>query len=188
LYNELANAFDGPEAIESHAREALLATASSAKNSDQSIMLTKPFLDVMSEADAHPVCRLIAQTPLHWAPPQTSNDALYVAHSLPKVHVELVGPQALVKSNAIRIGLYGMLPHSEYGLRTHPAEEVFIMLAGQAHWKRGKDPYVIHGAGERSYHPSMMQHGNRTGEKAFMSVYVWHGDVSTENYVYSGVS
>jgi hypothetical protein len=110
-----------------------------------------------------------------------------VAHSLPKVNVELLGPDGLIKSNVIRLGLYGMLPNFEYGIRTHPAEEVFVMLAGQAHWKRDNAPYVPHGPGERSYHPSMMQHANRTAEQTFLSVYVWHGDISTQGYVYDGL-
>jgi hypothetical protein len=187
LFNDLANVFDGPEAIESSAREALLAAAPNAEYSGDAIALSRPFLDVMSDANAHPVCKVIAQTPLQWTPPHTSNDAQYVAHSLPKVHVELVGPDGLAKSNAVRLGLYGILPNSEYGIRTHPAEEVFVMLAGQAYWKRGEEQYVIHGPGERSYHPSMMKHGTRTAEKAFLSAYVWHGDISTANYVYTGI-
>lgn len=79
-----------------------------------------------------------------------------------------------------------MLPKSKYGVRTHPAEEVFIMLAGQAWWKRAEMQYSLHSSGERSYHPSMMEHGTKTGNNAFMSVYVRHGDISTTNYTYSG--
>ena len=187
LFTDLANVFDGSEAIDSNAREALLAAAPNAEYSGDAIRLSRSFLDVMSETNAHPVCKLIAQTPLQWTPPNTSNDAKYVEHSLPKVHVELIGPDGLVKSTAVRLGLYGILPNSEYGIRTHPAEEVFVMLAGQAYWKRGEGQYVLHDSGERSYHPSMMKHGTRTAEKAFLSVYVWCGDISTENYVYTGI-
>ncbi len=187
LFESLANVFDGPEAIENHAHEALLAAVPSTEIHCDTVLLSKPFLDVMSEADAHPICKVIAKTPLQWAPPQTSNDAQYVAHSLPKVHVELVGPEGLAKSSTVRLGLYGILPNSEYGIRTHPAEEVFIMLAGQAYWKHGNEPYLIHGPGERSYHPSMMAHATQTAEKAFLSVYVWYGDISAENYVYEGI-
>jgi len=140
----------------------------------------------MADDDAHPVCKLIVDTPFHWTPPQTSNDPLYVEHSLAKVHVELIGPGGLVKSNDVRMGLYGMLPNNEYGIRIHPAEETYVMLAGRVYWKRGSDPYQLHGPGERSYHPSMMEHANRTGDAAFMSIYVWRGDISTDNYVYSG--
>ena len=78
------------------------------------------------------------------------------------------------------------MPYSEYGMRTHPAEEVYIMLAGRVDWARGQTSYTDHRPGERSYHPSMMAHANRTHASAFMSTYVWTGDISTKNYVYSG--
>ena len=110
-----------------------------------------------------------------------------MAHSLPKVHVELLGPDGLIKSNSVRLGLYGMLPNFEYGIRTHPAEEVFIMLAGAAYWRRGSAPYKVLDPGERSFHPSMMPHANKTVEAPFLSAYVWYGDISTLNYKYEGI-
>ncbi len=187
LFDALADAFDGPEPIETCARETLRAAAPHAQSRGDTSPLPQPFLTVMARPEAHPVCALIARTPLMWAPPQTSTDPTYVAHSLPKAHVELVGPDGLVPSDTVRLGLYGILPHAEYGIRTHPAEEIFVMLAGQAYWKRDAAPYLLQGPGERSYHPSMMPHATRTGDAAFMSVYVWHGDIATDNYTYQGI-
>ena len=196
LFKELADVFDGDRQIETHAREALLASVSQAADvdlqsacvpADKTFGLPESILQVVAAEDAHPVCRLIAQAPLQWTPPQTSNDPLYVKHSHAKAHVELLGPAGLVPSASVRLGLYGMLPDAEYGVRTHPAEEIYIMLAGQSYWKRGSLPYLPHICGDRSHHPSMLEHANRTGDRAFMSVYVWHGDISTDNYSYSGL-
>ena len=80
-----------------------------------------------------------------------------------------------------------MLPNFEYGIRTHPAEELFVMSAGSAYWKRGHSLYKARDTGERSYHPSMMPNANKTVEEPFLSAYVWHGDISTLNYKYEGV-
>jgi hypothetical protein len=33
----------------------------------------------------------------------------------------------------------------------------------------------------------MMPHASRTHEVAFLSVYAWYGDLSTDNYVYEGI-
>jgi len=187
LFKSLADVFDSDQAIELFAREALLAQANNAVLTTSGEQLPESVLEVMADNDAHPVCKLIASIPFCWAPPQTSTDPLYVKRSLSKVHVELIGPAGVVKSDNIRLGLYGMLPKAEYGIRTHPAEETYVMLAGSAYWKRGSDPYSVHGSGERSYHPSMMEHATRTGDEAFMSIYVWRGDISTDNYVYAGV-
>jgi len=186
LFNQLAEVFDGPEAIESIARNALLTVAPKANFGGNGIALQQAFLDVMLEPKTHPVCKAIAELSLPWAPPKTSGSTQYIKDSQCKAHVEVLGPGGLIKSDEVRIGLYGMLPNSAYGIRTHPAEEIYVMLAGVAEWKRGTDTYLAAGTGERSFHPSMMEHATRTGDKAFMSVYVWHGDISTEDYVYQG--
>ena len=149
--------------------------------------LADPFLEVMAHDSAHPICHLIGGLPFCWAPPQTSLDPLYKEHSHFKAHVELLGPTGLVASSRVRIGLYGMLPHSEYGLRTHPAEETYIMLAGSAFWKVADAPYQQLFAGQRSHHPSMMPHATRTQDDAFMSIYIWDGDIATDNYRYFGL-
>ena len=151
------------------------------------VSLPSPFLEVMNRDDAHPVCHLISYLPFHWAPPQTSSDPLYQEHSHFKAHVELLGPNGLVASSKVRIGLYGMLPNYEYGLRTHPAEEIYIMLAGSAFWKVADSPYQQLFPRERSHHQSMVPHSTRTGEDAFMSVYVWDGDIATDEYKYFGL-
>ena len=149
--------------------------------------LSKPFVDVMTKEDAIPICADILKVPFAWVPPKTSDDPLYTAHSHSKVHIELLGPQGIIKSKLVRLGLYGILPNSEYGIRTHPAEELFIMLAGQAEWLRGDRKYKLKRAGEYSYHPSGMRHATKTTHSAFMSVYIWSGDVSTNKYQYLGL-
>lgn len=187
LFNAVAEVLDGDLAIERQARAALLAANPSARYQGPVQPLPDSMVQVLSAPDAHPTCRKLLDTPLNWVPPQTSSDPAYVAHSHKKVHVELIGPGGLVPSDGIRLGLYGIGPQSEYGLRTHPAEEVFVMMAGRVLWKRGEAPYLMHGPGERSYHPSMLPHATRTEEMAFMSVYVWSGDISTDNYSYAGL-
>ena len=113
--------------------------------------------------------------PFDWRPPETANSSLYAKHSTFKSHVELVGPDGLVKSESVRLGLYGMLPDSEYGVRTQPAEEIYIMLAGECFWKRGDAPYCCERSNGRSYHPSSMPHGSKTEDQAVRSVYAWVG-------------
>ena len=60
------------------------------------------------------------------------------------------------------------------------------MFVGQTLWKRGPAAYEIPGLGGRSYHSSIMRHAYKTGEVAFVLTYVWHGDLSTEQYVFDG--
>lgn len=187
LFLKLADALDGPQPIEHAGATALRQAAPQARPQTKSTPLPPAVLKVMSAPDAHPVCALIAQTPFDWTPPHTSTDPAYIAHSTAKVHVELVGPEGLAPSETVRLGLYGIGPNFEYGLRTHAAEEIFVMLAGEADWMRGDAPYAPLRTGGRAHHPSMLPHATRTGAEAFMSLYIWHGDVATSSYVYQGL-
>ena len=65
-----------------------------------------------------------------WGPPGTPNGPLDIKHSISKVHVELLGPNGLVKSDKVRLGLYGMKPSAEYEIRTHAEEKIYIILTG----------------------------------------------------------
>ena len=166
----LAYVFDGDIEIEKTARRELN-KVSPANFSAKHCALPAPILSAMLKYDAHPLCNDIIGMPFDWRPPETSKNPLYAKHSVFKSHVELVGPDGLVKSKEIRLGLYGMLPNSEYGVRTHPAEEIYIMLAGECFWKRGDAPYSCKRSKGRSYHPSLMPHASKTEDQAFMSVY-----------------
>lgn len=185
LYLSLADALDGNLQIEKAGRQALQQTADEAFAGD-SAQLPQPIVDVMQATDAHPCCELLAASPLPWAPPISTTDPDYLEVSKRKVLAELVGPDGIVKSNQIRLGVYGILPDVHYGIRTHPAEEVFVMLAGRADWLRDDEEFREYGVGTRRHHPSMMRHATRTRDSAFMSIYIWQGDVSYDNYVYSG--
>ncbi len=187
IFKELAKVFCTDNELESLAKWTLKNIRDGIYFPTNVKHLDKSIVDVMTRADAHQVCETILRTPFNWEPPSTSDNQIYIRESVAKAHVELVGPTGLVKSNIIRIGLYGMPPNTEYGARTHPADEIYIMIAGKAYWQVDKKPYLLHSTGDRSLHPSMVKHANRTGNEAFMSIYVWHGDISTENYVYEGI-
>ena len=185
LCRALVDVFNGPLEIEHHARVALRSTEGAPRPFDP-VPLTPDFRYVMNQPNAHPACRTILETRLPWAPPTTIDDPAYVADSLPKICVELIGPDGIFYSDSARMGLYGMRANHEYGDRTHPAEEVFVMIAGEAYWRSGSAEYTLLSPGGRSYHESMTPHANKTGTSAFLSAYIWHGDVATDNYVYSG--
>ena len=118
---KLADVFDGDIEIEKTVRRELTGV-SHAHFSTKQCALPAPIVSVMQQADAHPLCDDIIEMPFDWRPPETSKSPLYAKHSVFKSHVELVGPDGLVKSESVRLGLYGMLPHSEYGVRTPYSE------------------------------------------------------------------
>ena len=186
LFRALATVCDGELEIERVARRALDQSAAVASATGTLATLPKAFDSILVACDAHPVCADIARTPLPWAIPQTSDNPAYVEDSRKKLIVELVGPDGVVTANDIRVGLYGIAPGVHYGYRTHPAEEIFIMLAGAAEWAKGTADFKTLRSGERAYHPSMTRHATITRDDAFLSLYVWYGDVSYSEYEYQG--
>ncbi len=187
LYRDVASALDGQLPIEEAARAALL-RHSEAATFDESAAVALPaaIADVMLANDAHPCCKTLLDMPLPWLPPVTSDDPAYQAVNAHKVLVELVGPDGLVRSDNIRVGVYGIKPGVHYGVRTHPAEELFVTLAGRGDWLKNDEDFAEYGPGARRHHGSMEPHATRTREFAFMSIYVWTGNVSFEDYVYQG--
>ena len=188
FFDKLVYVFDGNLEIEKVARRELEVQYFDCNLECNHTHLPKPIKEVMKHQNAHPICKEILKYPFNWMPPQTSNDEIYQQHSIFKSHVELLGPDGLVKSDVVRLGLYGMLPHSEYGIRTHPAEELYIMLAGDCLWKKAGGQYLSLNVNGRSYHPSNVPHASKTQRNAFMSVYVWYGELSKDDYVYKGIT
>ena len=179
----LIEVFDADLEIERRAGQALRAQKGRVAAVD-AVTLPDSILGVAGTADAHPICRLIAQTPLPWGMPTTSDDPSYIADSTHKRIVEIIGPAGIFKSDTVRIGLYGIAPGVDYGLRTHPAEEVFVMLAGHADWKQGDAPYRTETVGAHIHHPPMVPHATLTKDSAFLCAYIWAGDIDMAGYRY----
>ena len=84
----------------------------------------------MERADVNPIWSIVTEMQFKRGSPETPNGPLYIKHSISKVHVEFLGPNGLVKSDKVRLALYGMKPGAEYEIRTHVAEEIYIIPAG----------------------------------------------------------
>ena len=189
LFIQLANLIDGPLPIQKATFEELQVVIKKDiwPKIENPELLPNPFLKVMSNKNANHICKTILNIPFKWKPPRTSITKLYREHSKNKVHVELLGPNGLLDSNKIRMGLYGMLPHTEYGIRTHIAEEMYVIIAGESYWMVGNNSYKLLKPGDQSFHKSKIFHSTLTVKKAFMSIYFWSGNISTKSYVYLGL-
>ena len=153
LFVELVDILAADVAFERHARAALKAAAHQQTSGQtcwdsatigHAVSLPDALVSVMTAPDAHPVCRHLQQLQLDWSPPTTSNDPLFINHNQHTVHIELLGPRGLVYADHVRIGMYGMISDAACRIRTQPAEEIYIMLAGSVWWKRGDDDFRQH--------------------------------------------
>ena len=96
---------------------------------------------------------------------------------------ELVGPTSLIKHQSFRVGLFALIPDIDYADHAHPADEVYIVLAGSGSWSLDGGPYQVKRAGDIIDIPSMMTHAMRTGPTPALTLYSWTGDdVSFDHY------
>ncbi len=98
--------------------------------------------------------------------------------------VELIGSNGVVKDSDCRIGLFIHEPSINYAVRTHAAEEMFIIIAGEAEWQQSENPHVKRDAGARIHHASYEPHASRTTNSAILAAWAWVGNINFETYRY----
>lgn len=102
--------------------------------------------------------------------------------------VELIGADGMIFDDSCRVGLFAQTEQTDYIIRTHAAEELFVQIAGQAEWMRGDEPYQLRGPGDRMHHASFQPHASRTGHSALIAVWVWSGELDYKTYSYKGTA
>jgi len=100
--------------------------------------------------------------------------------------VELIGAHGMIHDQTCRVGLFAQTADTDYIIRTHSAEELFVQIAGEGEWYKEGTPYTLRQPGERMHHASYQPHASRTNRSGFIAVWVWAGDVGYQNYSYEG--
>lgn len=85
----------------------------------------------------------------------------------------------LVDDASSSMGLLMLGPDVVYPRHRHPAEEIYIPLAGTGWWQRGDTPWRRVPPGIAIHHPPHMPHATRTGGAPLVALYLWHGDIAT---------
>lgn len=88
---------------------------------------------------------------------------------------ELIGLRGPIASDRLACGVLLLGPDLEYPAHSHAAEEIYIPLAGTAHWLRGGEGWRPRRPGELIHHPSGIAHAMRTGEQPLLALYLWCG-------------
>jgi quercetin dioxygenase-like cupin family protein len=99
---------------------------------------------------------------------------------------EILGQRGPLKCDTCRVGLFAQTKGVDYPIRTHAAEETFIMLSGQGEWRMPPDAWRTLGPGEASHHPSMVEHQSRSAGQGFLAAWRWTGEIGLEYYTYRG--
>lgn len=91
---------------------------------------------------------------------------------------EIVGKLGPFVSDKVRSGIGVWGPNIDYPAHSHGAEEVYVVVAGEAEFTVGDAPSAWRRTGDAVLVPSNTVHGFRTGTKPLVVLYVWQdGDL-----------
>ena len=88
---------------------------------------------------------------------------------------EFVGPAGPVRCQRLSGGLLLLGPEVHYPGHRHPAEEIYVPLAGTAEWQRGCEPWTARPPGTAVRHESGAIHAMRTASEPLLALYLWRG-------------
>lgn len=90
-------------------------------------------------------------------------------------YMEILGTRGHFRSDDIACGFLMIGPETEYPAHHHEAEEIYIVAAGTAAWRKGASGYIERAPGTLIHHPSRVPHAMRTEAEALLALYIWHG-------------
>ena len=100
--------------------------------------------------------------------------------------VEPVGDTGMAYDKSCRVGLFAQDASVDYPVRTHKAEELFVMVAGSGYRRQSGMPERIRLPGDRIRHASGERHASRTAGEPLIALWVRAGDARFETYELSG--
>ena len=89
------------------------------------------------------------------------------------------GQSGMVPCGDVAVGFWMMGPGIDYPAHSHPAEELYAILSGQADWYDQHAGWTRRGPGDFILNASMVEHGMRTDEDPLLAMYCWRGDLDT---------
>ena len=92
----------------------------------------------------------------------------------------LIGPESPFQSEKIRAWVVYMPRKFYYPWHYHPAEEMYLCLAGEAVFRRENCPDISLGSGDIMEHSANQSHAMETLEHPIMAYVVWRNGFSTK--------
>ncbi|MBM3585091.1 MAG: cupin domain-containing protein [Alphaproteobacteria bacterium] len=87
--------------------------------------------------------------------------------------------RGLIRTDALATGFMVIGPGRLYPAHYHPAVELYHVVAGAPDWSIDDGPWQSKPAGSFVFHPTMAVHAMRTGDRPFLALYAWLGDLNT---------
>jgi len=95
---------------------------------------------------------------------------------------ELVGPDGILKSDSLRMGVFLQSPQTHYPSHSHAAEELYLVLAGTPLWQKDDGRFEPVSPGSAVQHLSYQRHSMKTEGDALLALWLWTGDLSFSSY------
>ena len=95
---------------------------------------------------------------------------------------ELIGPNGLFDSTHVRIGLLIMHEQIAYPKHWHDAEELYLVLNGNAYWSVDDGPDVLYPPDSFVHHKSCQPHSMTTQAEPLLALWGWTGDIDGKSY------
>lgn len=96
---------------------------------------------------------------------------------------EGIGPDGRLLHNEIILGLFLLGPETTYPEHAHPAEEFYIVLAGNPEFKVGANSdFELQNEGSVVLHHSEISHSIRSSKEPFYGIFGWRGDIGARSW------
>ncbi len=92
---------------------------------------------------------------------------------------QIIGGRGLLNDDGALLGLTLMAPWTHYPLHSHPAIELYLVLAGSADWRLEGERFQRKPPGALILHRGGAGHAMRTGAGPLLALWVWRGDLAT---------
>ena len=95
---------------------------------------------------------------------------------------EIIGPKGIIDNPSMRVGLLLQLDHVAYPKHWHSAEELYLVLLGEAHWSVDDGSPEVRFPETFVHHRSNQPHSMTTIDEPLLAMWGWTGDIDGQSY------
>ena len=95
---------------------------------------------------------------------------------------EIIGPKGIIDNPSMRVGLLFQLDHVAYPKHWHSAEELYLVLLGEAHWSVDDGSSKVRSPENFVHHKSNQPHSMTTIDEPLLAIWGWTGDIDGQSY------
>ncbi len=95
---------------------------------------------------------------------------------------EIIGPKGIIDNSSMRVGLLLQLDNVAYPKHWHSAEELYLILLGEAHWSVDDGFPELKAPENFVHHKSNQPHSMTTIDEPLLAMWGWTGDIDGQTY------